>query len=122
MTIVLCFVSYLRKCSKQVRINTSKFYYCPFHRDLWRRLKYRACMIIYCTHYQFVYISLSCICLLLSVTVLTPDREHAGRAKKGMQLMVLPLYGGLPYSEQVSSSAWCHGYQHCLVTTLPPFP
>ncbi len=31
-------------------------------------------------------------------------REHAERARKGMKLMVLPLYGGLPYSEQVGLS------------------
>ena len=30
-------------------------------------------------------------------------REHAGRTRKGMQLLILPLYGGLPYSEQVDS-------------------
>lgn len=28
-------------------------------------------------------------------------REHAERTTKGLQLLPLPLYGGLPYSEQV---------------------
>ncbi|XP_064393087.1 probable ATP-dependent RNA helicase DHX35 isoform X2 [Halichondria panicea] len=28
-------------------------------------------------------------------------KEHAARANKGMQLLILPLYGGLPYAEQL---------------------
>ena len=28
-------------------------------------------------------------------------KEHAERVTKGLQLLPLPLYGGLPYSEQV---------------------
>lgn len=30
-------------------------------------------------------------------------REHAGRSSKGMQLSGVPLYGGLPYTEQVTT-------------------
>ena len=36
-----------------------------------------------------------------SVSELSLYREHASLSKKGLQLQVLPMYGGLPYSEQV---------------------
>lgn len=29
-------------------------------------------------------------------------KEHAQKAKKGLQLLPMPLYGGLPYPEQVN--------------------
>ena len=31
-------------------------------------------------------------------------KEHAGHSSKGMQLLPLPLYGGLPFAEQVSQT------------------
>ena len=34
-------------------------------------------------------------------SVVSQLREHSSRSSKGMQLMALPMYGGLPFSEQV---------------------
>ena len=47
-------------------------------------------------------------------------REHASRSKKGMQMLVLPLYGGLPYSEQVERDGvvLMMMYSTCVVTKL----
>ena len=39
-------------------------------------------------------------------------REHAGQSSKGMQLSPVPLYGGLPYGEQVSSLTASHHTTH----------
>ena len=43
----------------------------------------------------------SCPHYLSCLYVVPPCREHASRSTKGMQLLVLPLYGGLPFQEQV---------------------
>ena len=38
---------------------------------------------------------------LCEVSTVLLYREHASRSSKGMQLMAAPLYGGLPYGDQV---------------------
>ena len=44
--------------------------------------------------------------LPFSLSLSSSLREHASRSTKGMQLLILPLYGGLPYTEQVCSWPW----------------
>ena len=44
--------------------------------------------------------------LPFSLSLSSSHREHASRSTKGMQLLILPLYGGLPYTEQVCFWPW----------------
>ena len=54
------------------------------------------------------------ICIVTcTVCVMAYIREHAERGSKGMQLTAVPLYGGLPYGEQV-----CMYIHTCIYTHM----